>query len=101
MLSHHGQAMTARSPTTTADAKTRDWIAPMVVKVLIRLGALAAVLGLFMTFIIFLSMVTGEDICLDRKPWWGPPNDPNVYTTCSGHMYERHQAGYGWFGGPK
>jgi hypothetical protein len=43
----------------------------------------------------------GEDICLDRRPWWGPPNDPNVYTSCSGHIYERRQAGYGWFGGPE
>jgi hypothetical protein len=49
----------------------------------------------------FTSMVTGEDICLDRKPWWGPPNDPDVYITCSGPMYERHEASYGWFGGPK
>jgi hypothetical protein len=46
-------------------------------------------------------LVAGEDICLDRWPWWGRPNDPNVYTSCSGHMWERHEAGYGWFGGPK
>jgi hypothetical protein len=22
-------------------------------------------------------------------------------STCSGHIYERRQAGYGWFGGPR
>ena len=52
-------------------------------------------------FFAVMMLAVDEDICLDRKPWWGPPKDPNVYTTCSGHMYERHQAGYGWFGGPK
>jgi hypothetical protein len=46
-------------------------------------------------------LVAGEDICLDRWPCWGPPEDPNVYTDCSGHMWERHEAGWGWFGGPK
>lgn len=48
-----------------------------------------------------MTLAMSEDICLDRRPWWGPPNDPNAYTTCSGHMWERHEAGYGWFGGPK
>jgi hypothetical protein len=52
-------------------------------------------------FITLRWLAVNEDICLDRKPWWGPPNDPNVYTSCSGHMWERHEAGYGWFGGPK
>jgi hypothetical protein len=54
-----------------------------------------------MAFVTVMWLAAGEDICLDRKPWWGPPKDPNVYTTCSGHIYERRQAGYGWFGGPK
>jgi hypothetical protein len=40
--------------------------------------------------IAFGYLVNGEEICLDRRPWWGPPNDPNVYTSCSGHWYERH-----------
>ena len=35
--------------------------------------------------IAFEYLVNGEVICLDRHPWWGPPNDPNVYTSCSGH----------------
>jgi hypothetical protein len=52
-------------------------------------------------FVTVMWLAAGEDICLDRKPWWGPPTDPNVYTSCSGHIYERRQAGYGWFGGPK
>jgi hypothetical protein len=50
-------------------------------------------------FVMWLGM--GEEICFDRSPWWGPPEDPGVYTSCSGHMWERHEAGYGWFGGPK
>jgi len=41
-------------------------------------------------FIVVVGIFTGEELCLDRHPWWGPPNDPNVYTSCSGHWYERH-----------
>jgi hypothetical protein len=48
-----------------------------------------------------MNLGVNEEICFDRWPWWGPPEDPNVYTSCSGHIYERRQAGYGWFGGPK
>ena len=48
-----------------------------------------------------MGLAVNEEICFDRWPWWGPPEDPNVYTSCSGHIYERRQAGYGWFGGPK
>jgi hypothetical protein len=44
----------------------------------------------FIGFVVFEFMVAGEEICLDRHPWWGAPNDPNVYTSCSGHWYERH-----------
>ena len=46
-----------------------------------------------------LMMGMNEEICFDRSPWWGPPE--GGYTTCAGHMWERHEAGYGWFGGPK
>jgi hypothetical protein len=52
-------------------------------------------------FIWIMGLAVNEEICFDRWPWWGPPEDPNVYTSCSGHIYERRQAGYGWFGGPK
>jgi hypothetical protein len=31
-------------------------------------------------------MINGEEICLDRHPWWGPPEDPT--STCAGHFYE-------------
>jgi hypothetical protein len=66
--------------------------------------------GWIIAFLILLAFLgvagvfiaaSGEYICFDRRPWWGPPKDPNVYTSCSGHMWERHEAGYGWFGGPK
>jgi hypothetical protein len=62
-------------------------------------GGLVFVVVCAVAFVMWLGL--GEEICFDRSPWWGPPNDPNVYTTCSGHIYERRQAGYGWFGGPK
>jgi hypothetical protein len=37
----------------------------------------------------YLYLAAGEEICLDRWPWWGPPENPDVYSTCSGHVYER------------
>jgi len=49
-------------------------------------------------------LAMSEDICLDRWPVWGPPEhpDPNNSNGCAGHMWERHEAGYPWFGpGPK
>jgi hypothetical protein len=37
-------------------------------------------------------MINGEEICLDRHPWWGPPESGND-DSCSGHIYERRHAG--------
>jgi hypothetical protein len=36
----------------------------------------------------WLFLVNGEYLCLDRRPWWGPPENPDVYTSCSGHLDE-------------
>ena len=33
-------------------------------------------------------MINGEEICLDRHPWWGPP-ESGYDDSCSGHIYER------------
>jgi hypothetical protein len=41
-------------------------------------------------WIVSALLINGEEICLDRSPWWGPPtagSDPD----CSGHIYERLQ----------
>jgi hypothetical protein len=43
------------------------------------------------SFVAFVGVVVaeaGEDICFDRSPWWGPPQNPN--STCAGHWYEAH-----------
>jgi hypothetical protein len=32
-----------------------------------------------------LWLDAGEEICLDRWPWWGPPENADVYSACSGH----------------
>jgi hypothetical protein len=32
-------------------------------------------------------MINGEEICLDRHPWWGPP-ESGYDGSCSGHIYE-------------
>jgi hypothetical protein len=58
----------------------------------------AAFIGLVLAlvgFIIIVGMFTGEYLCEDRHPWWGPPEDPN--STCSGHWYEsRHPGEFPW-----
>jgi hypothetical protein len=57
--------------------------------------------GLAFTLIIFaafnvMRLGMEEYLCFDRRPWWGPPT--GEYTTCAGHMWELHEAGYDWFG---
>jgi hypothetical protein len=49
--------------------------------------ALAVLLLLLLGAIVILGLAASEEICLDRSPWWGPPENPD--STCSGHMYER------------
>jgi hypothetical protein len=64
-------------------------------------GLLLAVVTAW-AFAIVLPLAMEEEICLDRWPVWGPPEDPEINNGCSGHMWERHEAGYPWFGpGPK
>jgi hypothetical protein len=42
-------------------------------------------------FVVVMYLAADEQICFDRSPWWGPPEDPN--STCAGHWYEsRHHA---------
>ena len=36
-----------------------------------------------------------ENICFDRHPWWGPPEDPT--SECSGLWYaDKHPGEYPW-----
>jgi hypothetical protein len=43
----------------------------------------------------WLALVNGEYLCLDRRPWWGPPENPDIYTSCSGHIDELLRK-WGW-----
>jgi len=71
-----------------------------VQRLILWVVGLAFTLACFVAFFV-MFLVMGEDICLDRSPWWGPP-ESGTNEECSGHMYQRHEAGYGWFGpGPK
>ena len=66
---------------SAAPEEQHAWlIALMIIFLLLLIG-----------FIVFLGLATGEEICLDRWPWWGPPENPDVYSSCSGHIYERLQ----------
>lgn len=54
-------------------------------------GGVVITLGLILGgFIWIMALAVNEEICFDRWPWWGPPENPDVYTSCSGHYYERH-----------
>ena len=63
-----------------------NWLDTGVVwKWIIWGSGLAFTLAIFAAVtILYLAM--NEELCLDRRPWWGPPEsgDPNAY--CSGHV---------------
>jgi hypothetical protein len=44
-------------------------------RALISIAAMLAVL-IFIGFLWIIYLGLGEDICFDRHPWWGPPEDP-------------------------
>ena len=58
----------------------------MTARVVWAIGAAFVVITLLMGVTI-LGLAADEQICLDRSPWWGLPENPD--STCSGHVYER------------
>jgi hypothetical protein len=44
---------------------------------------LVLVLALMLMPVVGYFLAAGEWICLDRQPVWGPPENPEVYTSCS------------------
>lgn len=54
----------------------------------------AAFIGLVLVlvgFIIIVGMFTGEYLCEDRHPWWGPPENGSD-DSCAGYIYEGMKA---------
>jgi hypothetical protein len=49
---------------------------------------LVLLLALMLMPVVGWFLAAGEYICLDRSPVWGPPENPDVYTSCSGHIDE-------------
>jgi hypothetical protein len=50
---------------------------------------------MFIGFIYVMGLAMDEQICFDRRPWWGPPEDPT--SECTGHWYEsRHPGLFPW-----
>jgi hypothetical protein len=76
-------------PATFWSPKGRDTslIAAMIVWALI--------VAFLLIWIVSALLVNGEYVCLDRKPIWGPPENPEVYTSCSGHIDELLRK-WGW-----
>jgi membrane associated rhomboid family serine protease len=64
---------------------------PMIVWGLLLL----LVLALMLMPVVGWFLAAGEWVCLDRNPIWGPPENPDVYTSCSGHIDELLRK-WGW-----
>jgi hypothetical protein len=56
---------------------------------------LILVLALMVMPVIGWFLAAGEWVRLDRKPIWGPPENPDVYTSRSGHIDELLRK-WGW-----
>jgi hypothetical protein len=90
MISAMIMAMVHRLPDTPMPAtygafvtkKLRIWLISIFVALAVPL---VGVIGV-------AYMINGEEICLDRHPWWGPPESGND-DSCSGHIYERRHPG--------
>jgi hypothetical protein len=50
----------------------RPWLLPVIAFVVL------------MGFAWIVVLAINEEICFDRRPWWGPPENPNVDGTGSG-----------------
>ena len=62
---------------------------PMTKKLRIWLISIFVALAVPLVGVIGVAyMINGEQICLDRHPWWGPP-ESGYDDSCSGHIYER------------
>jgi hypothetical protein len=55
----------------------------------------ALLVAFLLIWIVSALLVNGEYTCLDRRPVWGPPENPEVYTSCSGHIDELLRK-WGW-----
>jgi len=65
-----------------------------VTNLTISLAVTVAVLMLI-GFLWIVNQGLEENICFDRHPWWGPPEDPN--SECSGLWYaEKHPGEFPW-----
>ena len=65
----------------------RRIVPPVTEKLRIWLSAIVIPFGLAIVgFIVSAYMINGEEICLDRRPWWGPPEsgyDDLAPATCT------------------
>jgi hypothetical protein len=65
-----------------------------ITRALIALSITLAALMLI-GFLWIVNLGLEEDICFDRHPWWGPPEDPT--SECSGLWYaDKHPGEYPW-----
>jgi hypothetical protein len=76
--------------TATYGAPVTTTIRRWVIALLITLASLALIAVVSVNL-----LMMGEEICEDRSPWWGPPEDPN--SECSGLWWaEKHPGEYPW-----
>ena len=61
---------------SAADQVRRRIVPPVTKKLRIWLTPILITFGLAIVgFIVSAYMINGEEICLDRRPWWGPAGE--------------------------
>jgi hypothetical protein len=67
----------------------------LIVPVIIWGLLVVLALALMLMPVVGWLFAAGEWICLDRQPGWRPPENPEAYTDCSGHIDELRRK-WGW-----
>ena len=80
-----------QQPSGPYKERRNSLIAPMIIWGLL----LVLMLALMLMPVVGWFLIAGEWVCLDRSPVWGPPENPEVYTDCSGHIDELLRK-WGW-----
>jgi hypothetical protein len=73
-----------QQPSGPYKERSNSLIAPMIIWGLL----LVLVLALMLIPVVGWFFIAGECVRPDRSPVPGPPENPEVYTTCSGHINE-------------
>jgi hypothetical protein len=73
---------------------TATYVSAVTIRYLWPVATIALAL-VILGFVVVMYLAADEQICFDRSPWWGPPEDPN--SECSGLWYsDKHPGEFPW-----